>query len=549
MVAATAAGGLSPADIESIRATLDNGRKPKVVFTVSAGQIAGQTGQVVALEDPSNEEWVIVRFGSDELPFSPADLAIAPKAAKRVPKAAAEPEEAAPEETPPSAVFNPSYEDFAAALPPQRKEATMSAPASGGDTVPVQPGPPARKAAGRQPKPKAPPSLTVTFATPTAIGSSVPSKAPSHWPSRMSSRPARRCAWSACSTCRVCTRRWSRSSRPSGPRHNAHAERLRTELAEIEARLADLPKLPLTAERGVDEPDRWRTPPLWRLALAISGAVVGTVCRLRVTGRRARRPAGRTADPRGEPHRRVRPVRADRRLRAARARATDPGHRRSLPGAADRRGDAGVRTSAGRPSSPHRRRRAPGRTDQALDRRRGRAGLPGGSHHAGSGHVAGARQDRPGAAGDHDRRAGGPGRAVGRVIWCCRGARRDGMIRRLGWSLRASPGRCACISARRSPSTTSTQRGTRYARIGTDRDHRRDHRRARARCARMSSGCPRWIDPQRADQQRPARTDIGVSSGWPGGAPRHLSRAADRATRRTDRRTGREAAWRSRASA
>ena len=34
----------------------------------------------------------------------------------------------------------------------------------------------------------------------------------------------------------------------------------------------------------MDEPDRWRTPPLWRLALAISGAVVGTVCRVRVTG-------------------------------------------------------------------------------------------------------------------------------------------------------------------------------------------------------------------------------------------------------------------------
>jgi len=34
----------------------------------------------------------------------------------------------------------------------------------------------------------------------------------------------------------------------------------------------------------VDEPGRWRPPPLWRFALAISGAVVGSVCRLRVTG-------------------------------------------------------------------------------------------------------------------------------------------------------------------------------------------------------------------------------------------------------------------------
>jgi 1-acyl-sn-glycerol-3-phosphate acyltransferase len=34
----------------------------------------------------------------------------------------------------------------------------------------------------------------------------------------------------------------------------------------------------------VSEPGRWRAPPLWRFALAISGAVVGSVCRLRVTG-------------------------------------------------------------------------------------------------------------------------------------------------------------------------------------------------------------------------------------------------------------------------
>ena len=34
----------------------------------------------------------------------------------------------------------------------------------------------------------------------------------------------------------------------------------------------------------MDEPDRWRPPPLWRFTLAISGTVVGTVCRLRVTG-------------------------------------------------------------------------------------------------------------------------------------------------------------------------------------------------------------------------------------------------------------------------
>ncbi|MEV4131974.1 hypothetical protein AB0J72_07390 [Dactylosporangium sp. NPDC049742] len=83
MVAArTAAGGLSTVELEQIRDTLAAGRKPKVVFTEAAGQIAGQLGQVVQLTDPElSEEWVVVRFGRDELPFSPADLKIAPKAA------------------------------------------------------------------------------------------------------------------------------------------------------------------------------------------------------------------------------------------------------------------------------------------------------------------------------------------------------------------------------------------------------------------------------------------------------------------------------------
>src|SRR5215470_4860213 len=70
------ARGLSATDLDGIRTTLASGRKPKVVFTESAGQIAGQAGQVVELRDPADDEWVVVRFGRDELPFSPADLLI-----------------------------------------------------------------------------------------------------------------------------------------------------------------------------------------------------------------------------------------------------------------------------------------------------------------------------------------------------------------------------------------------------------------------------------------------------------------------------------------
>jgi hypothetical protein len=79
---ATTTRGLSPTDIGAIRDNLAAGRRPKVVFTDSAGQIAGQVGQVVELTDPAgSDEWIVVRFGRDELPFSPADLATPTRAA------------------------------------------------------------------------------------------------------------------------------------------------------------------------------------------------------------------------------------------------------------------------------------------------------------------------------------------------------------------------------------------------------------------------------------------------------------------------------------
>jgi hypothetical protein len=78
--ARTAVRGLSTEDLEGIRDSLAAGRKPKVMFTEAAGQIAGQLGQVIKLTDPTlSEEWVVVRFGRDELPFSPTDLMFPPK--------------------------------------------------------------------------------------------------------------------------------------------------------------------------------------------------------------------------------------------------------------------------------------------------------------------------------------------------------------------------------------------------------------------------------------------------------------------------------------
>ncbi|WP_433604242.1 hypothetical protein ACQP2P_24110 [Dactylosporangium sp. CA-139114] len=181
MVAArTAVTGLSTVDLEQIRDTLAAGRKPKVVFTEQAGQIAGQLGQVVALTDPElSDEWVVVRFGRDELPFSPTDLAIAPKAppAKRAPAVPAPREESpvpapsvadspAPAEAPvspgapaPAPAADPAPAPPAAAASPALSADSSDSPGSGAKHTPGKPA--AKKTA---PKPKPAPGLTVTLA-------------------------------------------------------------------------------------------------------------------------------------------------------------------------------------------------------------------------------------------------------------------------------------------------------------------------------------------------------------------------------------------------
>src|SRR5262245_15358805 len=97
-VGTMAGRGLSTADLDQIRQVLAGGKRPRVMFTDAAGQIAGQIGQVVALEDPkSSDEWIVVKFGGDALPFSPADLTLPPRGgapAKKAALKAAEPEKA-----------------------------------------------------------------------------------------------------------------------------------------------------------------------------------------------------------------------------------------------------------------------------------------------------------------------------------------------------------------------------------------------------------------------------------------------------------------------
>ncbi|MEV0808837.1 hypothetical protein [Micromonospora sp. NPDC050200] len=144
--------GLSTDEVQSIREALAAGRKPKVVFTASAGQIAGQVGQVVELTDPEvSDEFVVVRFGRDELPFSPADVAVAPRGAGRK---VVEPTPEAPVEEP-AAPAEPEFVLDTPRVPAPRREEPK---------VEQQ----AEKAPARRPvkaaKPKGPAGLTVTLA-------------------------------------------------------------------------------------------------------------------------------------------------------------------------------------------------------------------------------------------------------------------------------------------------------------------------------------------------------------------------------------------------
>jgi hypothetical protein len=278
MAARGSSTGLTTQDLNGIRTTLASGRKPKVVFTEAAGQIAGQAGQVVALRDPADDEWVVVRFGRDELPFAPIDLSVPPRGSGRrttprrspastdtTPSTApprAEPPRAEPPRVAPSRAASPTPEvrptgsangaPPPAAIPPQRQENPMpSTPSSTVDTaVPTSPtvapggDRPARKTTTpRQPKVKAPPSLTVTLSYADGdwfVGAQQGSKSLAKPYVIKAGEALRMVGLLDVPGVHEAVEQIIAAERAEA---NAQAERLRAELAEIEARLADLPKL------------------------------------------------------------------------------------------------------------------------------------------------------------------------------------------------------------------------------------------------------------------------------------------------------------------
>ncbi|MCD0442754.1 DUF6319 family protein [Glycomyces sp. A-F 0318] len=151
---------LSSADIAHLEAVLAQGKKPKVVFTDAAGQVAGRSGKVVALDPAGVDDFVTVAFGSDELPFSAAELRLpAPgEGARRAPR-----QRAAAPAAPTGPGLLPDEPEAEPAPKPKPVTASERKPVSAPE-VPQQaePAPVKKKAARPRAAAKAP-ELTVTL--------------------------------------------------------------------------------------------------------------------------------------------------------------------------------------------------------------------------------------------------------------------------------------------------------------------------------------------------------------------------------------------------
>jgi hypothetical protein len=229
--ARSAVRGLSTDDLQSIRDTLAAGRKPRVMFTETAGQIAGQIGQVVELTDPEvSEEWVVVRFGKDELPFSPTDLTIPPKGARAAPA-----KKAAPASAPPAP--EPELKITRSPVPAPREEAKVTTVDAPPADKPAER--PARKAA-KAARPKAPPGLTVTLAYTEGEWTVAATQGAKSLAKPYVIRPSE--ALKMVALVDVPGVQEAVEQILSVERNEAEqqAEKLRAELAEIEARLAEL---------------------------------------------------------------------------------------------------------------------------------------------------------------------------------------------------------------------------------------------------------------------------------------------------------------------
>ncbi|TDC84332.1 hypothetical protein E1193_06300 [Micromonospora sp. KC606] len=219
--------GLSDDEVRSIREALAAGRRPKVVFTASAGQIAGQLGQVVQLTDPTvSDEFVVVRFGRDELPFSPADVAIAPRGAGR------RPVEAKPEPPADETAVEPEFVLDTPPVPaPRREESKVEQQ--------VEAKPAARRSV-KAAKPKGPAGLTVTLAYAEGEWTVAAQQGAKALAKPYVVKPAEALRMVALVDVPGVQEAVEQILTAERAEAEQQAEKLRAELAEIEARLAEL---------------------------------------------------------------------------------------------------------------------------------------------------------------------------------------------------------------------------------------------------------------------------------------------------------------------
>ncbi|MFF5077723.1 hypothetical protein ACFY36_11765 [Actinoplanes sp. NPDC000266] len=216
---------LNTEELQAIREGLSAGRKPRVQFTEAAGQIAGQIGQVVSLGDPAeSDEFVVVRFGKDELPFSPADLRVAPRGA--VAKKVAPPPPA-PEPEKPAFVLDQPVK----APPAPRKAVEEPAPA---------PAPAPKKSPARPAKAKPAPGLTVTLAYGEGEWTVAANQGAKALAKPYVIRPAEALRMVSLVDVPGVQEAVEQILSAERAEAEAQAQRLRAELAEVEARLAEL---------------------------------------------------------------------------------------------------------------------------------------------------------------------------------------------------------------------------------------------------------------------------------------------------------------------
>jgi hypothetical protein len=150
---------LTDADIDSLRARVQSGEKPRVVVRAASAAVpAGTRGNILRIGKRSEGEYVVVRLGKDEVPFAPAELAMSSRqatngrAAKTTPAPAAKKTASAAKKAAP-----------ARSAPAAKKAAPRPAPAAK-KTAPAPAARPARKTAKRTASAKrTPPPLVVTL--------------------------------------------------------------------------------------------------------------------------------------------------------------------------------------------------------------------------------------------------------------------------------------------------------------------------------------------------------------------------------------------------